>query len=63
MSPPKFQRILLKISGEVLAGEQGAGIDPNVIDKIAEEINEESLPAQMGWNGLPPITWECWRRF
>jgi uridylate kinase len=40
MSPPKFQRILLKISGEVLAGEQGAGIDPHVIDKIAEEIKE-----------------------
>jgi len=40
MSPPQFQRILLKISGEVLAGEQGSGIDPNVIDKIAAEIKE-----------------------
>ncbi|HXC61800.1 MAG TPA: UMP kinase [Nitrospiria bacterium] len=40
MNPPKFQRILLKISGEVLAGDQGAGIDPYVIDTIAEEIKE-----------------------
>jgi uridylate kinase len=40
MNPPKFQRVLLKISGEVLAGEQGAGIDPPVIDTIAEEIKE-----------------------
>jgi len=40
MNPPKFQRVLLKISGEVLAGEQGAGIDPHVIDTLAEEIKE-----------------------
>ena len=40
MNPPKFQRILLKISGEVLAGELGGGIDPHVAETLAEEIKE-----------------------
>jgi uridylate kinase len=40
MNPPKFKRILLKISGEVLAGELGGGIDPRVADGLAEEIKE-----------------------
>ena len=35
---PRFKRILLKLSGEALAGEQGYGIDPAVLDRIAREI-------------------------
>jgi uridylate kinase len=35
---PRFKRILLKLSGEALAGEQGYGIEPTVLDRIAEEI-------------------------
>jgi len=37
---PRFKRILLKLSGEALAGEQGYGIDPAVIQGIAEEIRD-----------------------
>lgn len=33
-----YRRLLLKISGEVLAGDQGYGIDPKVLDTIAMEI-------------------------
>ena len=40
MKRPRYQRILLKLSGEVLTGEGGYGIDPAVIGKIAEEIRE-----------------------
>jgi uridylate kinase len=40
MSAPIFKRILLKISGEALQGQQGYGIDPEVLDKIASEIKE-----------------------
>lgn len=40
MSDAKYQRVLLKVSGEVLAGEQGYGIDPKMLDTIAEEIKE-----------------------
>ncbi|MBP3866357.1 MAG: UMP kinase [Eggerthellaceae bacterium] len=34
----KYKRVLLKISGEALAGDQGYGIDPKVVDDLAEEI-------------------------
>jgi uridylate kinase len=36
----RYKRILLKISGEVLTGEGGYGIDPAVIQQIAQEIKE-----------------------
>jgi uridylate kinase len=34
----KYPRVLLKISGEALAGEQGFGIAPPIIDTLTEEI-------------------------
>ena len=37
---PVYSRVLLKISGEALAGDQGFGIDPAVIQQIAREIYE-----------------------
>lgn len=37
---PVYKRILLKLSGEALAGNQGYGIDPQVIAGIANEIRE-----------------------
>jgi len=37
---PKYDRILLKLSGEALAGKQGYGIDPEVIAGIADEVRE-----------------------
>ena len=40
MKKPQYKRILLKLSGEVLTGEGGYGIDPVVIQKIAQEIKE-----------------------
>ncbi|OHB26632.1 MAG: UMP kinase [Desulfuromonadaceae bacterium GWB2_53_15] len=40
MSRPSFSRVLLKLSGESLAGDQGYGIDPNTINTIAAEIRE-----------------------
>lgn len=36
----KYQRVLLKLSGEALAGDQGYGIDPKVVDELAEQIAE-----------------------
>lgn len=38
MTAPKYHRILLKISGEMLAGDQGFGIQPSILDGLAEEI-------------------------
>ncbi|MGI2259594.1 UMP kinase [Shewanella sp. GXUN23E] len=37
---PAFRRILLKLSGEALMGEEGFGIDPKVLDRMAQEIKE-----------------------
>jgi uridylate kinase len=34
----KYQRVLLKLSGEALAGEQGFGISPRVVEKLTEEV-------------------------
>lgn len=40
MSQPKYKRVVLKLSGEALAGDQGFGINPAVIKSIAQQIKE-----------------------
>ena len=35
---PRYKRILLKLSGEALAGDKGFGINHDTIERIAEEI-------------------------
>ncbi|MGB2715371.1 MAG: UMP kinase [Vicinamibacterales bacterium] len=40
MSAPVYRRVLLKLSGEALMGEQTFGIDPAVTTQIAKEIGE-----------------------
>ena len=37
---PIFRRVLLKLSGEALMGDEGFGIDPKVLDRMAQEIKE-----------------------
>ena len=37
---PAYRRILLKLSGEALMGDEGFGIDPKVLDRMALEIKE-----------------------
>ncbi len=36
----EYERVLLKLSGEALAGDQGYGIDPKGVDDLAEQIAE-----------------------
>lgn len=38
MSRPKFNRILLKLSGEALMGDESFGISPDMIKYVAEEV-------------------------
>jgi uridylate kinase len=40
MSSPAYKRILLKLSGEVLMGEGGLAIDPEVTARVAGEIKD-----------------------
>lgn len=34
----KYERVLLKLSGEALAGERGFGIEPAVVDRLTDEV-------------------------
>lgn len=61
MTAAKYKRIILKLSGEALAGEKGYGIDPNVVEEIAKQIKEiQSINIQVAvvvgggniWRGL-----------
>lgn len=38
MSKPSYKRVLLKLSGEVLMGEQAFGIDPEFVAELAQEV-------------------------
>lgn len=40
MEKPEYKRVVLKLSGEAIAGKKGYGIDPATIKDIAEEIKE-----------------------
>ena len=39
-SSTKYKRVLLKLSGEVLMGQSGYGIDPDTINRLASELIE-----------------------
>lgn len=40
MTSPKYKRVVLKLSGEALAGEKGFGINPSVIENVAYQVKE-----------------------
>lgn len=40
MEKPKYKRVLIKLSGEVLAGEEKFGLNPEVMDTIVEKIKQ-----------------------
>jgi uridylate kinase len=49
VSKPAYTRILLKLSGEALMGEQAYGIDPAVATRIAQDVAEiQALGVQTG---------------
>lgn len=61
MAAPKYQRVLLKISGEALAGDKGRGYDFDVVGSVCDAIKEcVDLGVQVGvvvgggnyWRGL-----------
>ena len=40
MAEPVYRRVVIKLSGEYLAGSQGSGIDQPVVDRIAGDLIE-----------------------
>ncbi len=67
---PVFRRILLKLSGESLMGDQEYGMDRATIDAIAEEIVDVQASGSTGacrlrpreWTGRPRTTPGCSQR-
>ena len=61
MSEPQYKRVLLKISGEALAGGAGRGLDFSVIGDVCQAVREAvSMGVQVGivvgggnfWRGI-----------
>ena len=48
MDEPKYKRVLLKISGEALAGEKHFGLDFQVLGQVADVI-KECVNRQLWW--------------
>ncbi len=46
-SKPLYDRVLLKLSGEALMGQQGYGIDPQVVQYLADEIKDIARGIQL----------------
>lgn len=42
MTTARYRRIVLKLSGEALSGKQGYGIEPSIIQSVAEQVKEVS---------------------
>lgn len=40
MNKPIFKRVIIKLSGEALAGEQGFGLEHQILESIAEQVKE-----------------------
>ena len=49
MDAPKYKRVILKISGEALAGEKKTGLDFKVLDEVASAIRQSAdMGVQLG---------------
>ena len=62
MAEPKYKRVLIKLSGEALAGERGVGIDLPTVQAMAKEIAEVADTLRSGWITTGPKTKELERR-
>lgn len=38
MSEPRYRNVLIKVSGEMLGGDEGTGVDPTTLARFADEI-------------------------
>jgi uridylate kinase len=64
---PAYKRILLKLSGEALMGDDQFGINRNTIVRMVDEVAEVtrlgvevSRVDRWEWIARRPITWVCW---
>ena len=64
MQSAQYKRVLLKLSGEALAGEKGVGIDNTVVSNIAKSVKTLTerfleVVAEREWTALQQIIWGC----
>jgi hypothetical protein len=70
---PAYKRILLKLSGEALMGDDAYGINRATIVRMVREVQEVTQfgcvaatssavwpAARSAWTAPPPTTWACW---
>ena len=71
-----YQRIMLKLSGEMFGGARGIGVDPDVVANLAGQIKavvdagvqvavaatSSGAPSSpsAAWPATGPTTWACW---
>ncbi len=76
MTKPVYRRVLLKISGEALAGDKHTGLDFQMIGRVCDVVKEclnlgvqvglavtsggEPKTAGAAWSEPGRTTWECW---
>ncbi|HAG08824.1 MAG TPA: UMP kinase, partial [Desulfotomaculum sp.] len=49
LEKPRYKRVILKISGEALAGCKEYGVDPRIVNSIAAQVEEVAgLGVQLG---------------
>ena len=49
MPEAKYNRVLLKFSGEAVAGDDDHGIDPKILDQMAQSVKvSKELGVQIG---------------
>jgi len=53
MTKPRFKRVLLKLSGEVLMGDQQFGIDPDFVLELAKRFARDGVKVSRLARGLP----------
>jgi len=64
---PAYKRILLKLSGEALMGDDAYGINRATIVRMVREVQEvtqlgcEMPVVRSAWTARLPITWACSR--
>ena len=66
MPSPKYNRIMLKLSGEALMGSQNFGIDPDTIRYVANEVKsvcDSWCPSSAGCGGRKYISRDCRQLF
>ena len=64
MDKPKYKRVLLKLSGEALAGDRGIGINNEVVNEIAVAIKKvREIGVEVACKSTRLVEAHQWKQF